>query len=308
MDIYQVTSPAPRECWKQFADSDEHTLVFQTPIWMDGACKTGEYVDASRMYQTRDGRTIVLPLARRKNTHPWLATLASMPNGWGMGGPISDEPIRVGDIEMILADIARQPALQAYIRPNPLTTHMWEAACKSGFTGERRYTHILDLDGGFEQVWSQRFSSATRNKIRKAEKSGVTVECGTGGQYLPELYTVYMQWINRRAAERHVPGPIARWLGRYREPKDKFQIVASQLGKAFQVWIARKNGQPIAAAVLLLHGKNAHYWRSASVKELAGPTRANDLLQLRMIEAACLAGCRYYHMGESGGVRIAQAF
>ena len=35
-------------------------------------------------------------------------------------------------------------------------------------------------------------------------------------------------------------------------------------------------------------------------KEVAGPSRANDLLQHLAIEEACEAGCRYYHMGESG--------
>ena len=35
-------------------------------------------------------------------------------------------------------------------------------------------------------------------------------------------------------------------------------------------------------------------------KELAGPTRANYLLHRLAIEDACAAGCRCYHMGESG--------
>jgi hypothetical protein len=35
-------------------------------------------------------------------------------------------------------------------------------------------------------------------------------------------------------------------------------------------------------------------------KELAAQTNANDLLQKMAIEEACRAGCRHYHMGESG--------
>ncbi len=35
-------------------------------------------------------------------------------------------------------------------------------------------------------------------------------------------------------------------------------------------------------------------------KERAAPVHANDLIQKLAIEDACLAGCRYYHMGESG--------
>ncbi|MGH2909670.1 MAG: hypothetical protein ACRDK8_10280, partial [Solirubrobacteraceae bacterium] len=33
---------------------------------------------------------------------------------------------------------------------------------------------------------------------------------------------------------------------------------------------------------------------------LAGPTRANYLLHSLAIEEACAAGCRHYHMGETG--------
>ncbi len=33
----------------------------------------------------------------------------------------------------------------------------------------------------------------------------------------------------------------------------------------------------------------------------AGTTKANDLIQKLAIEDACLSGCRYYHLGESGG-------
>jgi lipid II:glycine glycyltransferase (peptidoglycan interpeptide bridge formation enzyme) len=38
-------------------------------------------------------------------------------------------------------------------------------------------------------------------------------------------------------------------------------------------------------------------------KDLAAPTNANDILQWRAIEDACSAGCRHYHLGESGTSR-----
>ena len=50
----------------------------------------------------------------------------------------------------------------------------------------------------------------------------------------------------------------------------------------------------------VLQDANANYTRGAMDKEVAGPTRANYLLQQLAIEQACEAGCRHYHMGESG--------
>jgi lipid II:glycine glycyltransferase (peptidoglycan interpeptide bridge formation enzyme) len=75
--------------------------------------------------------------------------------------------------------------------------------------------------------------------------------------------------------------------------------MARTLGEACRVWVAWAEGQP-AAAILVLQGTNAHYTRGMMDKDLAGPTRANYLLHQLAIEDACNAGCRHYHMGETG--------
>ena len=78
--------------------------------------------------------------------------------------------------------------------------------------------------------------------------------------------------------------------------------MAAALGGAMRVWVAWKDGQPAASMVVLI-GANASDTRGAMNRELAGPTNANDLLQWLAIEDACLAGCRRYHLGESGRSR-----
>src|SRR5205085_11481163 len=62
------------------------------------------------------------------------------------------------------------------------------------------------------------------------------------------------------------------------------------------------DGSPAAALILLIQGETAHSWRGYSDRDVAGTSRANDLLQSAAIEDACRAGCRYYHMGESSNV------
>jgi hypothetical protein len=63
--------------------------------------------------------------------------------------------------------------------------------------------------------------------------------------------------------------------------------------------VAWLDGQP-AAAIVVLKGTNADDILGAMNKELAASTGANALLHRLAIEDACLSGCRYYHMGESG--------
>jgi lipid II:glycine glycyltransferase (peptidoglycan interpeptide bridge formation enzyme) len=128
------------------------------------------------------------------------------------------------------------------------------------------------------------------------------VECASGGKPISVFYDLYIRWLEQRARQRRIPISLARWLGRRREPLRRFEAVAQAFGDACRIWVARLEGQPVAASILLIFGANAVYWRNASDKESAGSTRANDLLQRLMIGDACTAGCRYYHMGESGGV------
>jgi lipid II:glycine glycyltransferase (peptidoglycan interpeptide bridge formation enzyme) len=75
--------------------------------------------------------------------------------------------------------------------------------------------------------------------------------------------------------------------------------VARRFGAGCAVWIARLEGEPVAAIIILHFGAYAKYWRGAMNKELAAPVRANDLLQRLAIEDACSSGYRYYDMGGS---------
>jgi len=298
----KIIHPAPRGAWAAIAQQDPHALIFQTPAWTDSLCATGRYQDASRMYETDDGQILILPLVRTTSMADPLGSLASMPDGWGLGGLLSNRPVQPEHVYQVLADLAEVPALRTTIRANPLGGPAWLAAQSAGYQRAARSTHILKLDGGFARIWSERFATATRTNLRKAEKSDLEVECVPGDGKIGLFYQLYERWLERRADERHIPRPMARWLGKRREPLYKFEHVARTLQETCQVWTAYLEDEPIASAILLRYRQHAFFWRGTSLKEQAGPVRANDLLQQRMIEAACQAGCRFYHMGESGGV------
>jgi lipid II:glycine glycyltransferase (peptidoglycan interpeptide bridge formation enzyme) len=216
-----------------------------------------------------------------------------------MGGSISSKPLRPGDLNAVLVDLQRQPEISFSIRPNPLKGEAWSTDLTNRINKIARVAHVLDLQGGFSAIWEKAFKSTARTAIRKAEKSGLTVEKDTTGRLVPVFYELFIQSLARWGTKQHEPLALARLRGRWRDPLKKFEILAQNLGPAFQIWVAWLNGEP-AATILVLQGKNASYTRGAMNKELAGPTRANDLLHRMAIEDACLAGCRYYHMGETG--------
>lgn len=294
-----VVSPAPRDVWADLLESDPHSLVTQTPAWLDCICSLGDYEDASCLYETSDKRKLVLPLARRRGLPRRLSSLASLPPSWGMGGIVAAGTIRQDDIAAVFADLLARSAVRISLRPNPLRAAVWAAAKPVRAISVPRVAHVLDLRGGFSHVWSARFTGSARTAVRKAERVGVVVECDTSGRLVPVFYELFERSLDRWALNQHEPRWLARWRGRHRDPIRKFEAVAHRVRSGCRFWVAWVDGRP-AAAILVLQGTNAHYTRGVMNQDVAGPVRANDLLHRMAIEEACDAGCRYYHMGETG--------
>ncbi len=307
--VLNVVSPAPREIWAGLLASGRMATPYQTPAWLDAVCSVGSYADASRLYELSGGRQFVLPMVRRMSRPQRLAIEESMPGAWGTGGLVSAAPVAAGDVTAVWADLDACPAARFRIRPDYLNAGPWDAAERpSGVNVIINVKHVLDLDGGFRRVWQDRFKNSVRNAVRKAERSGLTVECDSSVQLMADYYLLYLNWHARRARERGMPAALMRWRASRLEPFKKFQVVAELLGDACRVWLARLDGQPVAALITLIHGTYALAWRSYSDRELAGPVRANTLLQRLAIEDACRAGCRYYDLGWSDDVASLMAF
>ena len=170
----EVISPAPRDVWNKLYRLDPFAVPYQSPAWLDSICATGKFEDASRLYLSPDGEPLfVLPLVRRKYLSDVLSMQLSMPYGWGMGGILAAHPLTVGDIRDVLTNLAKLHSLSISIRPNPLLGDLWAAAKTPDIVGIPRTAHVLDLEGGIDAVWNKRFSSDTRNKLRKAQRRNI---------------------------------------------------------------------------------------------------------------------------------------
>lgn len=295
----RVTAPVPESTWRELLARDPDALVSQSPEWIRAQCAGGHFRDASRLYETAAGKRIVLPMLRRSGPlPPRLAVQASMPPACGMGGFVAEEPPDSAEMAQIAAHLANEPALRTGIRPNPLHAELWSGVGGRGVASIPRRAHVLDLRGGPDEAWKA-LSKKARAGVRKAEREGIEVECSTDGRLVPVFYELLELSVERWAGVQHEPPALARWRLRRRDPIAKFEHWAAALGQKMQVWVARKDGVP-AAAMIVVAGTNANDTRGAMNKELAAPTRANDLLQWRAIQHSALAGCRHYHLGESG--------
>jgi lipid II:glycine glycyltransferase (peptidoglycan interpeptide bridge formation enzyme) len=266
---------------------------------VDAACARGEYQDVSRLYEMADNRKLVLPLVRKKGVPEFLATAGTMPSGWGMGGLLSKDPVRTEDVAAVFDDLATLPFASVGIRPNPRAGELWASAAPANVMKVQRYSHVLDLTPGYDAIWSKGFSTLTRRKVRAAQKNGVVIERDTTGKFASVFHHLYMLSIDRWAEQANEPLPLARMRARSRDPLAKFESIAKTLGEACHIWVATIDGVPAASTIVLQFG-NANYSRNAMDKELAGRSGANDLILNTAIQEACEAGCRYFHLGESG--------
>jgi hypothetical protein len=291
-----VTSPVPTAVWRSVLAADPGAVVSQSLAWRDAVFSGGRYTDASVLYEFGSGRQVVLPLARPRGLP---GVVASWPGGWGIGGPLSaGGQISPAEAAAILADVARRGTLSAEIAFRHEAGEAWLDAA-GRFRAEHRACHVLDLDGGFGQVWQGRFRGTARTAVRKAERSGIEVEAGSSGRLLEEFSGLYEKSIQRWAAQQHEPLWLSRWRTNRATSPRMMSLVAKHFGAECRVWVARSQGIPVAAIIVLRHGGYAKYWRGAMDKQLATPARANDLLHRLAIEDACEAGYRWYDMGYS---------
>ena len=295
----KVTSPAPRDVWHALLKADTEAIPYQHPAWLDCICTASNYKDVSRLYEMSDGRQFILPLVRRPNLPEAFSPAASLPSGWGRGGLLGSGDIRVDEVASIFDDLAHLPFPRISVRPNPRQGPVWAEAAPRNIVAVPRRAHVLDLEGGFDRVWEERFEAKTRTAVRKAERKGVVVECDTTGRLVPVFYELLERSFDRWARQQHEPRLLTHLRGQSRDPLSKFQIMAKHLGEACRVWVAWVDGKP-AAAILVLQYGNVNDSRGAMDKEVAAGTGANELIQKLAIEDACRAGCRYYHLGESG--------
>lgn len=294
--LSMVTSPVSRQAWASVLATDPGAVVSQSLAWRDAVLADGRYTDASLLYEFASGRRIVMPLARHRLLP---GTVASWPGGWGVGGPIAEGGEASPDeAAAVLGDVTRRGRLSALIQFRHEAGGAWLGQ-PGPFQAEHLACHVLDLDGGFGQVWQHRFRGTARTAMRKAERSGVEIEMGTAGRLLPVFQELYEKSIRRWAEKQREPLWLSRWRTNRATSAQMMALVAWHFGTDYEVWVARSLGVPVAAIIVLKSGGYAKYWRGAMDSALASPLRANDLLHRCAVESACEAGYRWYDMGYS---------
>lgn len=269
---------------------------FLTGSWRAAAVETGRFADASIAF-TAAGRELLVPALRRRGAAGHLApAVSSMPLGWGFGGIVADGPVDGADVRAAVAALTGSGSSTLQLRPSPRQDAAFAESALPWTRVQENHSYEVDLTAGWVDVFGG-FASSVRRATRKAEKGGVLVERRTDLAAVAEFHRLYRQSVRRWADRSRLPAWFWQARAAHAEPLRKYHAVVSRMGDDCGIWLAHHAGRVVAAIIVLSHGNEHAYWRGAMDADLAGPVRANDLLQARAIEHACSQGATRYAMG-----------
>jgi len=149
----------------------------------------------------------------------------------------------------------------------------------SGYTARLQYDYLLDLSSGREELFLG-VRKKTRQKIREAEKQGVTVRRGDRADYINVITDV-----KQRYREQGLVDDV---------PLDLLTDIWNNLPPgSLRVIVAEKSGQRLGGVIQAAYKDRVWDWIGGSKGGLDAAD-ANTLLQWKGIEAACSDGYRYH--------------
>ncbi len=293
-----------RPAWDDLVAQEKRTPLSRTPEWADCICSTGRFTDATLLLRGGDGRRFILPRLRRARAASLVKQFESPPVEWDLGADGSGflgegGPASPGETRALIQEVQRHAGLRTRVFVAGHDAEAWEAAAPSTIHATAETAQVLDLSGGFSTVWSKRFTSKVRSNARKAERRGVVVESDKTGRLVPAFDLLYRSSVDRWAQERGLPLPVMRWLAMRRNPQSKYALVANRMGERCTIWIASRQGEPIAGLIVLSKGPWAIFWRGAMDKERSRGTGANEFLHRCAIETATAEERQSYDFGLS---------
>ena len=220
------------------------------------------------------GRSGVLPafIVRRPL---FGAAITSMPFLDG-GGPCSSSPaVEDGLVESLIAEARRLGARVLELRCSRRLNIAWEPA-----EHEVNLTLLLPSNAG--QLWRQ-LDGGIRNQLRKAERSGLSVEFG-GAEQLEAFYSILAIRM------RELGSPV--------HDRAFFRAIVREFGAQARVALVRKGATPVGA-LLALGFRDTLTVPWASCLSDYRTLCSNMLLYWETIRTACMEGFRRFDFGRS---------
>lgn len=200
---------------------------------------------------------------------------------YGYGGPLTNnyDNLFLSNFENVFLKYCIENRIIAeFIRFHPLIKNE-NIFNKNINVCHNRITVYLDLTKDLEEIWCNDIKSKNRNMIRKAEKSGLTVEASNDFETFKDIYKSTMQKVNANT---------------YYYFKDDYYNYMNN--NNYILLNVKKENKVIASSIFMFYGEYFHYHLSGSLKEYLKYS-PNNLLLWEAIKYAKRKGCRVIHFG-----------
>ncbi len=215
--------------------------------------------------------------------------------GVRIGPTLAHQTWRAETVKAAIADpaittLSQLPAdatdLAATRLANTLRHLRWRAPRDAaGFAaGQPKFNFRLPLAGKTEAELLAGMNQLFRRNIKKAEKAGVEVTAGDRSA-LADFHALYLVTAER---DHFRPRPLAYF-------ETMWDALNGEVPDRIRVYLARHEGDVVAATTFIRVGRHAWYSYGASSNEKR-EVRGSNAVQWRMIRDARSAGCEVYDL------------
>lgn len=298
--------------WQQIYDEAPTASFFQSPQWSQiwSRYTGGRYRPAPVRAYLPSGKTVLIPLTRQQVmggiNSVWHAAPAGTYGGWLMpsrGGSLSSSAsLTQEEIRLMLIELFRFCRSLVY-RWYPFSETLSEVddtgQTESSLTGimQPDRTFIIDCSVGEQAVHDLLYGGdgKMRRKITKARNSGIRIrKSGDVSDWL-DYHALYVRGSRR-------------WSDQPQHIYDHsfFEILAGHREHC-ELWLAEKEGNILAGAVLMYGKDHVVYWHGA-FDQAHRALRPVNLLLATLIEMTCKRGYRWFDFNPSMGLAGVEHF
>ena len=272
--MIRTTSTDAGTTWRRIVEGSPDASLAHAPEWLPIIQRTYGHDPVYLTAEDDDGGRAVLPafVVRR----PFFgAVVTSMPF-LDSGGPCGSSPgLKRILIEHLIAEARRIGAKSIELRSS-------QALDIGGRLADHKVNMTLPMPEDVDRLW-RHMDKDVRNQIRKAERSGLTIESG-GVERLAPFYDIFAVRMRDLGSPVHATGFLA--------------AVLAHFGSRARVLIALKGRLPVGGLITIAFKDRLTVPWASCLKEYF-PLCPNMLLYWETLRRACVEGVRRFDFGRS---------
>jgi len=298
---YKYTQ-ASKDEWISVAKTCQYATYFHTPYWYELIAPKQRHIVLSVQFD--DGASAVVPFAKVRRAGGLLVDHFSSPGGT-YGGWLSASALTPEHVKHLFGVLISKTNLTFRVNPFDPSSRLISGGVDSigntgGISRKDDFTNVLDLTKG-ERAITLGLSKGHRSAIKSAERAGVTVRAAETQSEWDQYYELYQSSLERWRAG----GPAMRPRSVY--PLSLFRRIREIRTGNETLWLAFKEGAPIAGALFFYWNGHAVSWHGASSSRYFD-IRPNNLLYWEIILDAISRGCETFDFNPSGGYGGVESF